>query len=152
MATHQKPRVGCAIILKDSGDRVLLGRRAKEPYFGAWVLPGGGVDPFESYSDTAVREAKEELGVDIKVEGLFDVVEIINPPSEHRIVIYVNCRQLSGSIRPSSDISEARYFDKSEAWAIVRNGLTTPTVRSILCSIFDFDGGSQKAGTLRAAS
>jgi ADP-ribose pyrophosphatase YjhB (NUDIX family) len=152
MATHPKPRVGCAIILRDSRDRILLGRRSKEPYFGAWVLPGGGVDPFESYSDTAIREAKEELGIEITVEGLFDVVEIINPPSEHRIVIYVNCRQLSGNIRPSSDISEAKYFDKNETWAIVRNGLTTPTVSSILCSVFKFDDGSQEAGMLRAAS
>lgn len=138
----KSPRVGCAVIVRDSEGRVILGRRAKQPFFGAWVLPGGGVKAFESYSDTAKREAKEELGIDIVVESLHQVAEIINPPDEHRIVLYVNCRALGGELRPSSDISEARYFSKDQVGVLLNDGLTTPTVSPILRAIFALEGAA----------
>jgi 8-oxo-dGTP diphosphatase len=54
---------GTAIIL--SVDRYLVVRRAIEPQLGRWDLPGGFADGWEHPADAAVREAKEELGVDI---------------------------------------------------------------------------------------
>ena len=130
------PRVGCAVIIRDEKGDVLLGRRSKQPFFGAWVLPGGGIDPFESYVETAKREAKEELGLEIEVDGLYRVAEVIDPPREHRIILYVYCRAVSGELRPSTDISEARFFGKAQVRELIREGLTTPTVSGILNALF----------------
>jgi ADP-ribose pyrophosphatase YjhB (NUDIX family) len=54
---------GTAIIVE--GDRFLVIRRARQPRAGWWDLPGGFCDAFEHPADAAVREAREELGVDI---------------------------------------------------------------------------------------
>ncbi|WP_432830257.1 NUDIX domain-containing protein [Dactylosporangium sp. CA-092794] len=56
---------GSAIIL--DGDRFLAILRARPPRAGWWDLPGGFCDGFEHPADAAVREAREELGVEIEL-------------------------------------------------------------------------------------
>lgn len=60
------PRPTGSVIIVD-GDRYLAIRRAREPNAGAWDLPGGFCDGFEHPRDTAVREAREELGVEVSL-------------------------------------------------------------------------------------
>jgi len=55
---------GCIII--DDRERVLLVHR-NTPKLTQWELPGGKVEPGESAADTAKRELKEELGVDVRI-------------------------------------------------------------------------------------
>lgn len=62
-----------AVIVLD-GD-VLLLERNHPPFEGSWVLPGGLVEQDETARQACVREAKEEVGLDITVEdfvGLYD--------------------------------------------------------------------------------
>jgi ADP-ribose pyrophosphatase YjhB (NUDIX family) len=56
------------LIVRD--DRVLLSRRAIEPFLGRWELPGGMQDLGEHPADTARREVREELGLDVALTGL----------------------------------------------------------------------------------
>jgi ADP-ribose pyrophosphatase YjhB (NUDIX family) len=63
-AVFVNPRPTGTPIIVD-GDRFLVIRRARPPREGWWDLPGGFCDGFEHPRDTAVREAREELGVDI---------------------------------------------------------------------------------------
>jgi 8-oxo-dGTP diphosphatase len=49
------------------GDRFLALRRAKAPRVGLWELPGGFCHGWEHPVDAAVREAREELGVDVEL-------------------------------------------------------------------------------------
>jgi len=62
-----------AVIVLD-GDILLL-ERNHPPFEGSWVLPGGLVEPNETARQACVREAKEEVGLDITIEdfvGLYD--------------------------------------------------------------------------------
>jgi len=60
----------CAGVLVTDGDgRLLLLRRAKEPWKGRWDIPGGFCDADEHPITTAEREAREETGFDVEVTG-----------------------------------------------------------------------------------
>src|SRR5438128_2579508 len=129
--TQQFPRVGSAALIRD-GDRILLGVRGKEPNMGNWVIPGGKVRPFESYENAAAREICEETELEVKVESLLGVYEIIRPPSEHRLIIYSWAHLIGGDLRPSDDISDARFFTREELSDLVKRGQCSDIVIDVL--------------------
>ncbi len=95
----------------DEVGRVLLGRRAVEPYRGDWNAIGGflqyGEDPFEGLE----REVREELGVACEVDE-FITMEADTYGSDGPALLnaYFTVRLGSGTIRPQDDISELRWF------------------------------------------
>ncbi len=73
MNTNRKD-IGIAIIWRDG--RVLLGRRPEGGEFGRlWEFPGGKCLPGEEPDECAVREAREEVGLDVRIVGAARVVE-----------------------------------------------------------------------------
>lgn len=52
-------RTTSGVILSDTNGRVLLTRRADDD---TWGIPGGGVEPGESWREAALRECREETG------------------------------------------------------------------------------------------
>ena len=63
------------VVLRD--DQVLMIRRGREPRIGQWSIPGGKQKLGETWQETAVREVREETGVEIDVIGIVDVVDAI---------------------------------------------------------------------------
>src|SRR5438093_17906 len=61
---NPKP-TACAIVVDEAG-RLLLGRRAGEPWQGYWDTPGGFVEEGEHPLDTLVRELREETGLEVE--------------------------------------------------------------------------------------
>lgn len=77
MVGSMKPAVGCgAFILRDG--RLLLIRRVKAPEAGCWGLPGGKVDLFETAAQAAMREVREEVGLETVAGPLLCVVDQID--------------------------------------------------------------------------
>jgi len=114
MATEQQIRIGSAVLIIDKSC-ILLGKRHKEPEFGKWVLPGGKIEFGETHVQAAIREAKEELGVNIEPQGLAGKgIYYLMSQSKQRIIIYNFAKYISGELKPSSDISEAKFFNKEE--------------------------------------
>ena len=62
--------VGAAVLIFDERGRLLLIKRTDN---GLWGLPGGAMEPGESLVQTAAREAKEEVGLDVEALQLFEV-------------------------------------------------------------------------------
>ncbi len=129
-----KIRVGCAVVARE-GKRVVLGRRGKDPFYGKWVLPGGGVELFERFNDTAKREFQEETGLDIMIEHISKVEEIIAEPKEHRIVIFVQARVSGGCALAGSDLLEVSYFSREQLRALAASDELTPTVQRVLTEL-----------------
>ena len=122
------PRVGSALLVRDEANRILLGKRNKDPLRGSWVIPGGKIHAFESIAEAAARELREETGLIVEVGDHFKVYEIINPPNEHRIVIYSVGKVLGGEPKASDDISELKFFELDELGDVP----LTPLVRRVL--------------------
>ncbi|XOF32321.1 MAG: NUDIX hydrolase [Candidatus Electrothrix sp. YB6] len=114
MSLEKQIRLGSAVLIIDD-NRILLGKRNKEPEFGKWVLPGGKIEFGETHEQAAIREAKEELGVDIEPQGLAGKgIYYIMGQNKQRIIVYNLARLTGGELHPSSDISEANFFSKNE--------------------------------------
>ena len=128
------PRLGCAAVVVD-GDRILLGIRGKEPNKGKWILPGGGVKFLEEIRITLKRELLEETNLHVDVESFIGVYEIINPPDEHRVILYWRARYKNGIIRPSSDLLDARFFSKDEIKTLISCDQTTEISNQVLKDI-----------------
>ncbi len=91
--------VVAAVIRGDDG-RVLLARRPPGgPHGGLWEFPGGKVEPGEAPEAALVREIREELGVEVAVEGRICTVEHRYPHLAIRMTAY-GCRLASGEPRP----------------------------------------------------
>jgi len=63
------PRVGVGVLLLDRHQRVLLTLRILPPEAGCWSIVGGKLDYLESLEQCAIREAREEVGVDIAIQS-----------------------------------------------------------------------------------
>jgi len=122
------PRIGSALLVQDDRSRVLLGQRNKDPQRGSWVIPGGKIQAFESIAEAAARELQEETGLTVKVGAHFKVYEIVNPPTEHRIVIYSWAKVIAGTLKASDDLSQVKFFSPEELDDIP----LTPLVRKVL--------------------
>lgn len=112
MGQRYYPRVTVdAIIEKD--DRIALVKRAKDPYKGMWAIPGGHVDASDKDTkETAVREAREETGLDVEIEYVLDDnTELIDDPRGDFINVAYVCSTEQETLEPDTDAEDAKWFD-----------------------------------------
>jgi len=83
-------------------DRVLVTQRMPGSHLaGAWEFPGGKVEPDEDPRDAVARELREELGVEVEVDGILDAAFHRYPEKSVLILFYV-ARRKPGSAQPSA--------------------------------------------------
>ena len=73
------PKVAAGVVAQRDG-RILLVRRNHEPMLGRWSFPSGFVDAGEVVEEAAAREAFEEAGVRVRVDGLLGVYSTAGNP------------------------------------------------------------------------
>lgn len=100
-----KLAVGTIVRMPDGG--IVLARRAIEPGFGQWVFPGGYVDRGEEIRAAARREAREEAGIEIVIEGL---VGIYSYPGTTAVIVVYAAVWTSGVVTMDDESSEIRVF------------------------------------------
>ena len=113
VAGPETPKLMVDIVVPDAGGQVLLIQRANDPYGGSWALPGGFVDVGETVEDAAVREAKEETGLDVEILRLVGVYsEPDRDPRGHNVSVAFLARA-EGDPSAASDASDAAFLDPS---------------------------------------
>lgn len=114
----ENPLVGVGALIQD-GERYLLIKRAAEPDAGFWSIPGGMIEVGEMAEEAAVREAREETGLEVEVVKLLGVVDKIVRDKDSRIKFHFVIadylvRPVRGTLRAGSDALEARWVDADE--------------------------------------
>ena len=109
------PAVG-AIVFRDGA--VLLVKRGAEPNRGRWSLPGGSLEIGETVEAGAVRETREETGVDVQPLRVLDVRDFIERKDGevrwHYVLIDVLCEYVRGDPFPATDAENARLIPLRE--------------------------------------
>src|SRR6185436_2144825 len=104
---YQDPKVAVGTILQNEDNHILLLRRAIEPGYGKWVFPGGYVDRGELVPVAAVREAREEAGLEVRIDRLLNVYSY--PGRAPVIIVYV-ATIMGGTLAIDDESTEAKFF------------------------------------------
>jgi len=124
------PLLAVGALIEDRG-RVLLLRRRYNPGKGKWALPGGMVKLGETLQDALMREVKEELNLEVKIErslGAYEIIERKEPGDVeyHYVVIDYLCHPSGGRLKINKEATAARWFEHGE---LGRLALTASTRR-----------------------
>jgi ADP-ribose pyrophosphatase YjhB (NUDIX family) len=104
------PKVAAGVIFP-LNDGIVLVQRAIEPRYGRWVFPGGYVDRGESLEAAALREVKEESGLDVRLTRLLGAYSY---PGNAVIVIVYAGEVTGGSLRTDDESLDIRSFAPAE--------------------------------------
>lgn len=107
---YRNPLVTIDIIIEINEGIVLI-ERSNTPY--GWALPGGFVDYGESLESSAIREAKEETSLDIKIEEQFHTYSDPDRDPRHHTVTTVFIAKGIGSLKAADDAKNANIFTKT---------------------------------------
>lgn len=109
-------------IVTDSDGRILLVHRVDN---GLWALPGGGMDLGESIEDCAIREVKEETGLDVELTGLVGVytnprhvIEYADGEVRQQFSLCYTTRLLGGHLAHDDESTEIRWVHPADIPAL----------------------------------
>ena len=105
---YENPRVVASVIVEHSG-RTLLQQRAIGPRQGYWTFPGGFLEIGETPEAGAVREAKEEVGLDVTITGLQGVYTRTHAGIV--LIVYTGISESDAAIVGDAESTDVRWYD-----------------------------------------
>jgi len=102
------------LIVQD--DQVLLGKRGGEPERGKWGIPSGYIEYEDDFLTTAIREAKEETGLDVEIRSIMQVMSSFTAPGYHFLTVYLLAGVIGGELEAGDDVEEVTWFPLSGPW------------------------------------
>ena len=110
---HYANSAPCACALVEDHGRLLLARRAVEPYLGFWDVPGGFLEEHEHPLDGLHRELREETGLQVEPTEFLGVWMDwygTDPSANATLNIFWRARVTGGELRAADDVSELAWF------------------------------------------
>ena len=107
------PKVVTIVVVENERGNVIVGRRGIEPGYGQWCLPGGYVNDDEHPADSAARECREEIGVEVDITGLLGVYHIRKEEAPSMVGIAYRARLRPGDMPiAGSEMLEVAAFPR----------------------------------------
>jgi 8-oxo-dGTP diphosphatase len=109
---NSKPCAGALVV---EAGRLLLIRRGIDPFKGWWDIPGGFLDPGEHPEDGAIREVREETGLDVRLMSSFGIfMDTYGDEDTYTLNLMYLAEPVGGSIQPADDAVEIGWFAPDE--------------------------------------
>ena len=105
------PKVAAAVLIEQDG-RVLLVRRAGEPFRGLWSLPAGFINGGEDPAQAAARECLEETGLTVRVTRVLDIISGKEHPRGADFIIVYQAEVIEGELKPDDDADAVEWFER----------------------------------------
>ncbi len=110
--TRARKLVVAGLIVGDDRRVLITQRRADQALPLQWEFPGGKVEPGEAPTAALVRELREEIGVEVTVGRIWDVLFHAYPDFDLVMLVYA-CRVVSGTPRPV-EVADLAWLATSE--------------------------------------
>ncbi|HVB77800.1 MAG TPA: NUDIX domain-containing protein [Candidatus Nitrosotalea sp.] len=104
------PKVVTMVVVEDGEGGVVVGRRAINPGYGLWCLPGGYVNDDEHPAEAAARECREEILAEVTITSLLDVYHIDAESGPSMLALAYRGRLASGPVGAGPEMLEVRSF------------------------------------------
>jgi ADP-ribose pyrophosphatase YjhB (NUDIX family) len=101
-------------VLVERDKKVLLVKRAIQPWRGYWYLPAGFVENDESPREAAEREGFEETNLKISTKELIDVYYYNDDPRGNGLLILYSGIIISGTVNLTPEVQEINFFSRDE--------------------------------------
>jgi ADP-ribose pyrophosphatase YjhB (NUDIX family) len=105
----RNPSPGAVILIERDG-QVLLGRRSGKVGTGQWGLPMGFIEFDEDFLTAAIREVKEETGLDVEIRSILSVVSNFLSPRLHSLAVVLLARVIGGELEAGDDLEAVEWF------------------------------------------
>lgn len=108
---HITPKVGAAAAVFDAQGRILLMQRADN---NLWGLPGGWSEPHESPATTAVRETREETGLEVRplqLVNVFTRLAAMDTGAHTLVAVIYLCEAIGGTLQGSPEGLDVRFWE-----------------------------------------
>ena len=106
---YHNPVPGAGVLVEMEGGIVLI-QRGEEPFKGWWALPAGYIEADESVEQAAVRECKEETGLEVELLELYGVGSFPEGPVQSGIIIFYRARPTGGNLIAGDDAQDVAVF------------------------------------------
>jgi 8-oxo-dGTP diphosphatase len=101
------------VVLIDHEGTVLLGKRRGGFGEGKWGLPQGYIEFDEDFLTAAIREVKEETGLDVEIRSILNVVSNLLAPGLHTLAIVLLAGVVAGELCAGDDLGTLEWFPLS---------------------------------------
>ncbi|MBN1884000.1 MAG: NUDIX hydrolase [Candidatus Krumholzibacteriota bacterium] len=106
---YHNPAPAAGVLLRDGG-RVLLVRRRFDPFRGLWTIPSGYIEYEEDVRGTAVREVREETGLEIDLGPVIGAVSCHDDPRGNTLLVLFGAEVTGGEAVAGDDADDIGWF------------------------------------------
>jgi len=110
----KSPRVVAAVLVRNKEGKFLLAKETLEDGNEYWLIPGGKVKFGETIKQAAIRELKEEFGIEVELESFVGFHEAVFPRYNYHSIIFFFTGIAKNEPKFVKEAIEARFFSIDE--------------------------------------